>query len=457
VAVLVSFRDSVPVATCRRVMAAACVAAVAPMTPSAVAQTGGGSVDSTGDTIDVVLGTDISQDSNLFRQPTSAQRTSDTIAVSFIGLRLDKQYSLQQFQFDITETARRYSRTSYLNFESLDYRAKWLWQIGSRISGTVSADRMESLVPFEDALNPGKPSRNVRIGENRVINIDTRAFADWHLMLGVTDSSQTSEKAIEIQPDFKATGREAGIRYAPPSGSAITVIRRSISGDYVNQSSDLVLGTGYQQNETELKVQWNATGNSNLNGRLTRLGRSHGRAGQRDFSGTAGELMYSWTKSGTLDIKFIAKRDIAPFQDTSGSFVVNDTVSVSPTRKIAGKSVARLLAAQTVSKFSGFASGPATSPVRSDTAPPRGAGCRLVACQAHGCRRQPAAPGKRFQHPGFCLRQHHRQNHRRLPLLSPAAPGPAVAKPSSPTCGVKSRKRRNARPDSLSCSSAYVR
>lgn len=366
-AVLVSSRDPVPVAACRRAVAVACIAAIAAMPPAAVAQTGGGSADATGDAVDVVLGTDISQDSNLFRQPSSAQRTSDTIAVSYIGLRLDKQYSLQRFQFDVTGTARRYSRTSYLDFESLDYRAAWLWQIGSRISGMLSADRKESLVPFEDALNPGNPSRNVRIGENRVLNIDARAFADWHLLLGASESSQTSERAIEIQPDFDATAREAGIRYAPPSGNSVTVVRRSISGDYVNQSSDLVLGTGYQQDESELKVQWNATGKSNLSGRITRLSRSHERAGQRDFSGTAGELIYSWATTGKLDMKFIAKRDIAPFQDTSGSFVVNDTLSVSPTWKITEKTVARLLAAQTTSKFSGYATGPATGSARSDT------------------------------------------------------------------------------------------
>lgn len=352
---------------CRRVIATACIAAIAAMPPAAVAQSGSGTAETTGDAVDVVLGTDISHDSNLFRQPSTAQRTSDTIAVSFIGLRLDKQYSLQRFQFDITETARRYSRTSYLNFDSLDYRGAWLWQIGSRISGMLSADRKESLVPFEDALNPGTPSRNLSVSKNRGLSIDARAFADWHLLLGTSESSQTSERAIEIQPDFKATAREAGVRYAPPSGNAITVVRRAISGDYVNQSSNPVLGTGYRQDESELRIQWNASGKSNLNGRITRLSRSHDGAGQRDFSGTAGELIYSWATTGKLDVKSIVKRDIAPFQDTSGSFVVNDTLSVSPTWKITAKTVARLLAAQTTSKFSGHVTAPAAGPARSDT------------------------------------------------------------------------------------------
>ncbi|MDP1673152.1 MAG: putative exosortase B-associated extracellular polysaccharide biosynthesis transporter EpsL [Burkholderiales bacterium] len=354
-------------AACRRAMAVACIAAIAAMPPAAMAQSGGGSTEATGDAIDVVVGTDISHDSNLFRQPSSAQRTSDTITASFIGLRLDKQYSLQRFQFDITQSALRYARTSYLNFNALDYRGAWIWQIGSRVSGTIGADRRESLVPFEDVRNPGNPTRNIRVGENRFFNLDARAFADWHLLLGVSESSQTSERAIEIQPDFDATSREAGIRYAPPSGNSIAVVQRSTSGDYVNQSSSLVLGTGYKQDETELKVQWTPTGKSSLNGRLTRLSRSHERAGQRDFSGTAAELIYSWATTGKLDMKFIAKRDIAPYQDPSGSFVVNNTLSVLPTWKITEKTVARLLAAQTTSKFSGYATGPAVGPARSET------------------------------------------------------------------------------------------
>jgi exopolysaccharide biosynthesis operon protein EpsL len=268
---------------------------------------------------------------------------------------------------DITETMRRYAKTTQLDFDSLDYRGAWLWQVGSRVTGTLSADRKESLAPFEDALNSGSTARNVRINENRVFNLDARAFADWHLLLGVNQSNQKSEQVVQIQPDFKAVGYEVGVKYAPSSSSSLSAVRRSSSGDYVNQSSNPVLGFGYKQDESELKVIWIASGKSTLSGRLTWLDRAQNGAAQRNFSGLAGEFLYAWTPTGKLSMNLIAKRDIAPFQDPTGSYIVSNSISFVPTWTISAKTVAHLLAAHTASNFAGAASAPTGGPPRSDT------------------------------------------------------------------------------------------
>lgn len=351
---------------CRLAKATACVIAISSVALPAAAQSDSGASDSR-NPVSVVLGTDISQDSNLFRQPSSAQRTSDTITVAYVGLRVDKQLSLQRFQLDLTETTRRYAKTTYLDFDSFDYRGAWLWQIGSRISGTLSADRKESLVPFEDVLNPGNITRNVRISENQMFSLDALVLGDWHLLAGVSQSSQTSERSVEIQPDFEAVSHEGGIKYLVSSGSSVSLIRRSTSGDYLRQSSSPVLGTGYQQDETELKVGWIASGKSTLSGRLTWLNRTQNSAAQRNFSGVTSEFIYALAATGKLSVNFIAKRDIVPFQDPSGSHIVSDTLSVGPVWKITDRTVARLLLAHNTSSFDGAASGPVTGPHRKDT------------------------------------------------------------------------------------------
>lgn len=356
-----------PIAGCRFATALACILAAASIAQPASAQSDDGSRDAPRRPVSIAVGADVSHDSNLFRQPSSAQLTSDTITVAYVGLRVDKQVSLQRFQLDITETLTKYAKTSYLDFNGLDYRGAWLWQIGSRVSGTVSADRKESLVPFEDILNPGNPSRNVRINENQGFNLDARVLGDWHLLLGANQSSQTSERSVEIQPDFEAASHEAGIRYVATTGSSVSLLRRSTTGDYLNQSSSPVLGTGYKQDETELKTYWAATGKSNLTGRLTWLQRTQNDAGQRDFSGVAGEFIYALAATGQLNINFIAKRDIVPFQDPSASYIVSDTFSVAPVWKVTAKTIARLLVLHSTSSFDGAASGPVTGPPRKDT------------------------------------------------------------------------------------------
>jgi exopolysaccharide biosynthesis operon protein EpsL len=346
----------------RFLMAAACVTCALLVARPAAAQ----SSDAPRNPIGFVVGADVSYDSNLFRQPSSAKLTSDTLGIAYVGLRIDTQQSLQRFQLDITETMRRYANTTSLNFDALDYRGAWLWQVGTRVTGTLSADRKESLAPFEDALNPGNNLRNVRINENRIFNLDAWAFDDWHLLLGINQSTQKSEQATEIDPDFKAAGYEAGVKYAVSSGSSLSAIRRSSSGDYLNQSGNLLLGTGYKQDESELKIIWIASGKSTLSGRLTWLDRTQDGAAQRNFSGLAGEFLYAWVPTGKLSMNLIAKRDIAPFQDITGSYIVSDTISFAPTWTITAKTVARLLAAHTTSNFAGAASVPAIGPPRRD-------------------------------------------------------------------------------------------
>lgn len=363
-AILVTTQRPNHINACRYLVVTASAIVSLAITRNAVAQADFEAADAPRRAISIAVGADVSHDSNLFRQPSSAQLTSDTITTAYVGLRLDKQVSLQRFQLDVTETMNNYAKTSYLNFNALDYRGAWLWQLGSRVSGTLSADRRESLVPFEDILNPGNFTRNIRIIETQTFSMDVRALGDWHLLMGVNQSTQTSELAVEIQPDYKAVGHEAGIKYAAPTGSSVTALLRSTTGDYINQSSSPVLGTGYQQDESEIKFSWMASGKSTLNGRLTWLDRTQDGAPQRDFSGVAGEVHYAWAVTEQLVLNFKAKRDLVPFQDTSGSYIVDDSISIDPTWKVTDKTTVHLLALHGNSSFEGFANIPA--PQRTD-------------------------------------------------------------------------------------------
>lgn len=322
------------------------------------------SSDGSGSPVSVLLGADVSHDSNLFRQPSSGNRTSDTISTAYVGLRIDKQFSLQRFHLDISQTVHRYAKTTQLNSDSLDYRGSWLWQVGSRVAGTLSADRKEALVPFED--DPGSSVRNMRTSENRAFTLDARVLGDWHLLLGVTQMTQKSERAVEIQPDFEAVSYEAGIKYAAPTGSSVSVIRRSVSGDYTNQGGNPVLGSGYRQDESEIKAGWIASAKSTLNGRLTWIERTQEGAAQRNFSGLTGEVLYAWTPTGKLKVNLSARREITPFQDTSGSHIVDNTLSVAPTWAISAKTTAHLRAARVTSDFRGAGS-PVMGASRKDT------------------------------------------------------------------------------------------
>lgn len=280
------------------------------------------------DPLNVVAGAGVTYDSNLFRVSNNPQ--SDIISIASVGLRIDKPYAQQRFQFDITETASRYSNFSQLDFDALDYRGAWLWHLSPRVSGTLSASRSENLVPFEDTL--GIKTRDVRTNENYVFSLDAWVSGGWHLLLGASAEKQTSEQPFQATPDFRSVSGETGVRYLTPSGNSITVTQRLIVGEYLD-TVPIPTSTGnddYRQYEGGLQANWILDGYSTVTGRLGWVERKNDIATQRDFSGPVGDLGYTWTPTDKLGFEWIASRRISVYQRVVSSYVVDNVLSFTP-------------------------------------------------------------------------------------------------------------------------------
>jgi exopolysaccharide biosynthesis operon protein EpsL len=346
-------------------MAAACVAAAGIHARPAAADEY--------DALNVVLGGSLVHDANLFRLPASVDpqlavgkpTRAETIKVAYAGLRIDKPYAQQRFQLDVTQTAYRYGNFGFLDFDALEYRGAWLWRLTPRVSGTLSAEHKESLVPFMDFR---VFQRNTRASDNHVFSLDGWLSGGWHLLLGASQYEQKNSQLFVAEADYRASAGEAGIKYVAASGSSIALIQRSLRGDYVNRVIDPVnfFDSGFRRNESELRANWNLSGHSVVTGRLTRLDHRHEHFAQRDFSGTAGQLAWAWTPQSKLRLDFSAKRDISAWWEAFASYRVNDTLSIAPTWQVSAKTQVRLKLDQVRSDFRGPVFTP-TGPLRSDT------------------------------------------------------------------------------------------
>ena len=269
------------------------------------------------DALNVVLGTSLTHDANVFRlpddapPPTGFSTKSDLISVAYAGVRIDKPYGQQRFQLDATGTYTRYNTFSFLDFGAFEYRGAWLWHLTPRVSGTLSAERKQALIPFTDFRSF---ERNVNTTDRRNFNLDGWVSGGWHLLAGASQSETKSEVQFQAE-DSRMIAGEAGVKYVAGSGSSVAVTRRSSQGDYLNRVVDPVnfFDNRFRQDETELKVAWNVSANSTLNGRLSALERRHEHFAQRDFSGTTGQLDYTWTPTSKLRLAFSARRDIEAF------------------------------------------------------------------------------------------------------------------------------------------------
>jgi len=294
------------------------------------------------DTRLVILGASVSHDSNLFRVPgLLGNPQSETITSGYVGLRIDKPYAQQRFLLDATATAYRYDKFSYLNFDGLDYRAAWYWYLTPRLTGTLSADRSQAPTQFQDTLGP---QSNVTINQNYIFSMDGWLFGGWHVLLGASQSNQTSEQsALQTQPAYREFRSAFGVRYLFQSGSEIAASRRRFEGEQDTQLINNVIVVSnqkYQQDQSELRGTWNLSPQSVLTGRATYLDQRYDLTPQNDFHGTAGELGYTWLPTSKLILRLSATRNIAPWQgSTSSNYRVSNALSITPSWQPSARTV----------------------------------------------------------------------------------------------------------------------
>jgi exopolysaccharide biosynthesis operon protein EpsL len=294
------------------------------------------------DPVNLVTGATIQKDDNLFRLPVSAdpqvvlgrQTRAEQLGIGYVGIRFDKRYAQQQFQFDATVTDYRYRTFSYLSYQARDFRAAWLWHLTSRLGGSFSTDRTQTQANFAD--NRNFSGSNTRSNENRRLNADWTITGSWHLTGGAAESRQLNSQTFTAEDAFTESSANTGVRYVAESGSTLALVARQARGEYQSRVLNIpaALDTGYGQKDLELSMAWRITGKSTINGRLTHLERKHNNLAQRDYKGNAGQIDYLWLPTGKLQIGLAAARSLSSFQTTASSYYVNDSLTLTPVWRI---------------------------------------------------------------------------------------------------------------------------
>jgi exopolysaccharide biosynthesis operon protein EpsL len=278
------------------------------------------------DTLNVVLSTSIVYDSNLFRVPDSfalpasvgTSRKSDLVAVSSVGLKIDKPYAQQRFQLDLSGTTYNYENFSFLDFDALEYRGRWLWHLTPRINGTLYAARTKRPVPFQDVR---VFEQAIRTADDRLFNMDAWLAGPWHLLLGASEVSVKDSRNVTAEPSYEASGGHAGVKFLSRAGNWISVVQKRLDGEYQESRLDLVnlFDNAFTEDHTEVRLLWSPTGKSTISGHVGWFRREHDNVPQRDFDGFTGDLSYTWTPTGKLRFTTGVARTLGAYWDDLAS------------------------------------------------------------------------------------------------------------------------------------------
>ncbi|MDR3323651.1 MAG: putative exosortase B-associated extracellular polysaccharide biosynthesis transporter EpsL [Zoogloeaceae bacterium] len=265
------------------------------------------------DTVSVFASVDRMWDNNLFRGP-AGWKDDDTVTSSRIGLRLNKAYSLQRFVLDAAVTKYNFQKNDHLNYTGMNHKAAWLWSVTPRLHGNWSLDYQRAMNNFTDYTGRQK---NVRTTKNYRFDAVWEVMGGWQLQGGVSRYEQKNEEIFLQEGDYDANTAEYGVKYVFPSGSSVALLGRSSQGKYANRTVNAInlIDSGFDQQNTELRLTWLASAKSRFDLNLGHLNREHDHFSVRDFSGTVGSLDYTWAATGKIRVNANVRQSLNSYQE----------------------------------------------------------------------------------------------------------------------------------------------
>lgn len=271
----------------------------------------------------------IEHDSNVLRQANNAQ--SDTAWTAGVGLKYNKQFSLQRIRADVQWDTWRYNDHSELNFNTLNYNLAWDWSVTPRLHGTVSADRRQ----FREVVSDPVTFTNLigkRTERNELAEGAFDVAGPWQVLAGLSHFRAESNVPFSWDglPDIRYW--QAGVGYQAASGSSVALRYKHGNGEYHDPTfaGFAALNSDFKENEVELSARWAYSGKTTVDGRLSHVKREHSAAPQLDFSGVRGALNVNWDVTGKTRLTGGWLHDITATGLATGGHVDSDRFFIAP-------------------------------------------------------------------------------------------------------------------------------
>jgi len=283
-----------------------------------------------GDTLRPFVSASSVYDSNLFRLAEGENpgtRRAETFYVLNGGANLDWKIGRQQVSGNFTQTAIRYDRNTFLDFDGSDARLAWNWRLGNRLSGNAGASESKSQSSFD----------NLGIVNNKVDRSRRFARAEWTFhprwRVGVgVETAENNNSALSQRPqDFEQDTYNADLTYLTPKGSSLGLRLRTLDAKFPNRQTLLFLSDKYTQNEYGLTGVWRHSAKLTARVQASFTERNNDSFPQRDFDGFTGRASADWFATGKTLLSLAAYRELGSADDINATFVLRHGGSLNGT------------------------------------------------------------------------------------------------------------------------------
>ncbi len=251
-------------------------------------------------------------DDNVLRTPEGG---ADDIRVLSAGLRIDKSWSLQRLWLDLQAQAFRFADFSALDYNTLDYQARWHLAATPRIRGLLQAQRRE----FRDITGTAADVLRIdrRTQRDELLQVAGAVGGGWEVLAGATHRASRSDDPSSSEPGAQVRSALVGIAHEMSSGARVAATLRRGQGDY----ADRQFLPDFRETEPALELRWPWTSRTRLDLRLARFQRDHDRESFRDFRGAIGTAQVRAEFTPKTTVEAGVGRDLGSYERGAGGEV----------------------------------------------------------------------------------------------------------------------------------------
>ena len=283
--------------------------------------------------------TSVGYDSNVFRLPKAVGDT--TYSYGLLG-GIDQTIGRQRLFANGTVSDTRFVDLKQLDYTKYSFLGGVDWQTVYSLSGTLSFSSNQSLYNFGGTSTIQSTAKNVERREETIVSVRYGAASLLSLDTSFTHRNQSYSDPAYRFNSLKQDSASVGLTYRPRASLAVGTAVRYSQGKYQ-------LSQDFDRYDVDLTGSWIPTGLSSVYARLSFSKRkSRAAVSELDFSGTTGQLNWTYQPTGKLRFTTYISRDSGAEssfitvggQQTGGpgdNSVINNTLAVNSVYSLTSK------------------------------------------------------------------------------------------------------------------------
>ena len=239
---------------------------------------------------------------------------SDLISSTALVAGIDQSFGRQRVYGSGRLGLDRYQHNTTLNGQTYNLNLGLDWATVERLSGTVSVGAAQNLAQFNAGIRNGTlltapnvsntEQLNARVALGMVTRYTAEASLGWR---------RQRYSATEYQVyAFDETNGSVGLRYRPSDLLALGAALRLTQASYPRfnePTPGVFVADTLQREDIDFTAQWQPSGASTINARLSPTHTRYDRATATNFSGLTGSAAWTWAATGKTQLAATLSRD----------------------------------------------------------------------------------------------------------------------------------------------------